>query len=116
MKKLLLRIFLLTQFLLVPLFITGVFADPPGPPGPGGDPLGNGGIPVGGPIEDGIGILLALGLAYGCYKNQPKYTKLIYQADMVLINDCHGFGKKWLEVCILQAGCCPDRILLVQFV
>jgi len=67
MKKSL-RIFLVAQLMLVPLFIAGVFADPPGPPGPGGPPGGSGGIPVGGPIDDGIGILLALGIAYGCYK------------------------------------------------
>ncbi len=39
-------------------------SDVPPPPGPGGGP-GGGGVPVGAPIDDGIGILLALGLAYG---------------------------------------------------
>ena len=34
--------------------------DPPGGGGPGG-----GGVPVGAPIDGGMGILLALGLAYG---------------------------------------------------
>ena len=59
--------FLIVQFMLIELFISSVFADPPGPPGPGGTPT-SGGTPVGAPIDDGIGILLALGIAYGCYK------------------------------------------------
>lgn len=67
MKKALLRISLIALPFLVPLLNSGVFADPPGPPGPGGPP-GGGGLPVGGPVGDGIGILLSLGLAYGCYK------------------------------------------------
>lgn len=37
---------------------------PPPPPG-GGGPGGGGGTPVGAPIDGGMGILLALGLAYG---------------------------------------------------
>jgi hypothetical protein len=69
------RIILLVQFILWPLFMTGVFADPPGPPGPGGDPGSSGGVPVGAPIDDGIGILLALGVAYGCYKIYEIYKK-----------------------------------------
>ena len=68
MKKSLRRIFLVAQLMLMQLFLSGVFADPPGPPGPGGTPIGNGGVPVGAPIDDGIGILFALGIAYGCYK------------------------------------------------
>ncbi|MCX6246899.1 MAG: hypothetical protein NTW10_04125 [Bacteroidetes bacterium] len=68
MKRLPLKIFFVLQLILIPLFISGVFADPPGPPGPGGDPSGNGGVPVGAPIDDGIGILLILGAVYGCYK------------------------------------------------
>ena len=69
MIKSLRRTFLVVQLILVPLFIAGVFADPPGPPNPGGDPGGGGGgTPVGAPIDDGILILLALGITYGCYK------------------------------------------------
>jgi hypothetical protein len=69
MKKSLLRIFLIVQLIVVPLFITGIFADAPAPPPPGGTPVGaGGGTPVGAPIDDGICILLALGIAYGCYK------------------------------------------------
>jgi hypothetical protein len=68
MKKLFRRIFLVAQLITLPLFISGVFADPPGPPNPGGDPSGNGGVPVGAPIDNGIGVLLILGMVYGCYK------------------------------------------------
>ena len=46
-------------------------ADPP--PGPGGNPTGGGGgTPVGAPIDGGLGILLAMGAAYG--------GKKLYQA------------------------------------
>jgi hypothetical protein len=79
MKKALWRMFLLVQLILVPLFISGVFADPPGPPSPGGDPNGNGGVPVGGTegasIDNGVIILLALGLVYGCYKIYEIWKK-----------------------------------------
>jgi hypothetical protein len=68
MKKSILIISIIALLILIPFFITGVFADPPGPPGPGGNPNGGGGIPVGGPIEDGIGVLIALSIAYGSYK------------------------------------------------
>jgi hypothetical protein len=40
-------------------------ADTPPPPPPGGGGPGGGGTPVGAPIDGGMGILLALGLAYG---------------------------------------------------
>jgi hypothetical protein len=62
LRKVLLASFLVTTF----LFSQVVFADPPGPPGPGGDPSG-GGIPVGGPVGDGISILIFLAVAYGSY-------------------------------------------------
>ncbi|MGA2822116.1 MAG: hypothetical protein ABSE72_01165 [Bacteroidales bacterium] len=74
MKRLPLRIFLIAQLIIVPLFITGIFADPPGPPGPGPSPVGPG-PPVGAPIDDGICILLALGIAYGCYKIYEIWKK-----------------------------------------
>ncbi|MCX6280921.1 MAG: hypothetical protein NTU51_03090 [Bacteroidetes bacterium] len=41
-----------------------VLADGPGPPPPPGDPSGHGG-PVGAPIDGGLCILLAIGVAYG---------------------------------------------------
>jgi len=44
-----------------------VFADPPGPPGPGGDP-GGGGLPVGAPIDGAVLVLIGLGVLYGFYK------------------------------------------------
>ena len=68
MKRSIPGISIIALFVLLPLFITGVFADPPGPPGPGGNPIGGGGIPVGGPMEDGIGVLIALSVAYGAFK------------------------------------------------
>jgi hypothetical protein len=77
MKKALWRMFLVVQLIIVPLFITGIFADPPGPPGPGGPPGSNGGNPVGegASIDDGVVILLALGLAYGCFKIYEIWKK-----------------------------------------
>jgi hypothetical protein len=72
MKDLFRRLGLLTLLTLLPLFLTFVYGDPPGPPNPGGDPFGGGtpvgGGPVGGPLGDGLGILLTLALVYGCYK------------------------------------------------
>lgn len=54
------------------LYITpAVLAEDPAPPGgssgPGSTPVGNG-TPVGAPIDGGLGILLAMGAAYGGYK------------------------------------------------
>ena len=77
MRRSLLRISLIFLLILVPLFIAGVFADPPGPPNPGGPPGSNGGVPVGAPIDSGIGVLLALGLIYGCYKIYEIWKKRI---------------------------------------
>jgi len=81
MKKSVLRFLLIAQLFLAPLFITGIFADPPGPPSPGNSPIGNGGSPVGknnmegSPIEDGIGILLVLGITYGAFKVYEIWKK-----------------------------------------
>jgi len=44
------------------------FSDNPGPPDPGGDPSGGGPGPVGAPIDGGLLILLAQGVAYGGWK------------------------------------------------
>ncbi len=42
------------------------YTAPPAPPsGGGGGGPGGGGVPVGAPIDGGLGILVALGLAYG---------------------------------------------------
>ncbi|MCX6245403.1 MAG: hypothetical protein NTU98_11975 [Bacteroidetes bacterium] len=71
MKKTFLRIIFTVQMMLLPIFTASIFADPPGPPSPGGDPnphAGGTGLPVGGPIDDGLGLLLALGIAYGAYR------------------------------------------------
>ena len=54
---------ILFAFLAFPLI---TFSDPPlPPPPPGGGGPGGSGTPVGAPIDGGMGILLALGLAYG---------------------------------------------------
>ncbi len=50
-------------FILLPAFT--LLADSPNPPNPGGDPTGGGNPPVGAPIDGGLGILLAIGAAYG---------------------------------------------------
>lgn len=57
------------HLLLISLFLTASRLLAQGPPNPPGNPNSGGG-PVGGsaPIEGGIGILLALGAAYGSKK------------------------------------------------
>ena len=53
-----------------------VLADGPVPPPPPGNP-GTGGGPVGAPIDGGLGILLAMGAAYGgkkLYQARKKKT------------------------------------------
>jgi hypothetical protein len=66
MKRIISKIVLFATFTLLPGLLT--FADPPNPPGPGGNPVTGGGTPVGAPIDDGMTILLALGIGYGVYK------------------------------------------------
>ncbi|MEI6884876.1 MAG: hypothetical protein WCO02_10335 [Bacteroidota bacterium] len=61
-------------FVLILVFFAPLFtalADPPSPPDPGGSPVSGGGTPVGAPIDGGLGILLAMGAAYG----GRKYVK-----------------------------------------
>jgi len=65
MKRITQRVLLLLLFVILPAVLT--FADPPNPPGPGG-PGTAGGTPVGAPINDGITILVALGIGYAVYK------------------------------------------------
>jgi hypothetical protein len=68
MKKSLPRLFLISLLMLMPVFISGIFAsDPGGPPPPPPDPTG-GGVIVGAPIDDSLLVLIALGAFYGCYK------------------------------------------------
>lgn len=70
MKKSLPRLFLIVILTLLPVFISGIFADDPGgPPGPPPNPGGGGGgVVVGAPIDDSLLVLIALGAFYGCYK------------------------------------------------
>ena len=67
MKKVIKSVFVST-LILIPAFTNYVLADPPSPPGPGGSPSSHGGTPVGAPIDNGILILLILGVIYGAYK------------------------------------------------
>ena len=67
MKKVMRNVLVFTLILL-PTIMNSVFADPPGPPSPGGTPGSQGGVPVGAPIDNGILILLLLGIVYGAYK------------------------------------------------
>jgi hypothetical protein len=60
------KILILSFVFFISLFST--FADPPGPPGPGGDPGTGGGIPVGAPIDNGVIVLLILGVSYAGWK------------------------------------------------
>jgi hypothetical protein len=62
------QIFAIMIFLSIPLWMTA--QDPPHPNG--GNEPGSGNTPVGGPpsapVDGGLGILLAMGLAYGAKK------------------------------------------------
>jgi hypothetical protein len=68
MKITLRKLFLLAPLFLVLVLTTQVFADPPGPPGPGGSPVSGGGTPVGAPVDNDVIILIFLGAMYGLYK------------------------------------------------
>jgi hypothetical protein len=65
MKRITQRVLMFLLFIILPAVLT--FADPPNPPGPGG-PGSPGGTPVGAPINDGLTILVALGIGYAVYK------------------------------------------------
>lgn len=57
---------ILVFFAIVALPLLSISDTPPPPPNGGGSGgPGGGGTPVGAPIDGGMGILLALGLAYG---------------------------------------------------
>ena len=82
MKRILKNIFSTLSLLLIPVLVT--LADPPGPPGPGGNPISNGGTPVGAPIDSGVLVLLALGVIYGAmklYQNNTKKHRTLGEKD-----------------------------------
>jgi hypothetical protein len=91
MKRAILKVLLVAQLIVMPLFLAGVFADPPGPPGPGGDPGSSGGVPVGAPIDNGVVILIGLGLVYGCYKLDVIRRKKITQKEEEQIQSARNF-------------------------
>ena len=62
MKKKIYFSLLIASMMMSPLFTMGQMM---GPEDPGGDPIGEDPIGGGAPIGNGIGILLALGAAYG---------------------------------------------------
>ena len=66
MKKIMKYFLSVLVLIIVPVLVT--LADPPGPPNPGGNPSVNGGTPVGAPIDNGVFVLLALGIIYGAIK------------------------------------------------
>jgi hypothetical protein len=79
MKKMFKKIMILTFIAVLYSMIT--FADPPGPPSPGGDPVSGGGVPVGAPIDTGVIVLLFLGIGYAAWKlytawNEKKQVTL----------------------------------------
>lgn len=62
--------------LLVFLLLTGkLLADPPPPPPPGGHGSAGNQPPVGAPIDGGLGILMAMGAAYGGSKYFKAWKK-----------------------------------------
>lgn len=70
MKKKIFSTMMIAAMLIFPLFTTGQMM---GPEDPGGDPIGEDPIGGGAPIGNGIGILLALGAAYGGKKLYTLY-------------------------------------------
>lgn len=61
------RSIIVFALMIFPAISNLVLGDPPAPPNPGGSPVGTG-TPVGAPVDNGILILLALGVIYGAYK------------------------------------------------
>jgi len=68
----------LAIIIILSLFICGnLKADPPAPPPPDSHGSSNNGPPVGAPIDGGLGILMAMGTAYGARKLwQKRYQKV----------------------------------------
>lgn len=80
MKKVIKSIFV-SALILIPAITNYILADPPSPPGPGGSPSTHGGTPVGAPIDNGIFILLILGVIYGAYKiYESRKAKSVQEA------------------------------------
>lgn len=52
-----------------------LIADPPEPPNPGGNP-GGGGVPVGAPVDDGLIVLLIMGVLFGIYQFYVHWRKI----------------------------------------
>ena len=71
MKKLIIFTVILAVIMLLPEFATDMFAQPVGPPGGvgTGTPIG---APAGVPIDGGLGLLLAAGVAYGGKKLKDR--------------------------------------------
>ncbi len=73
MKKKIVTTLLMSALVILPLFSIGQMGGPDDPGGePGGDPINPGG---GAPIGSGIGILMALGAAYGGKKLYTLYSE-----------------------------------------
>ena len=68
--KTLRKLLLTLAFLMTSIFMLNAIADNPldAPPPPPGGGHGGGGNQNGAPIDGGVGILMALGAAYGTYK------------------------------------------------
>jgi hypothetical protein len=66
MKRITQRALIFFLLTMLPSLLT--FADPPAPPGPGGSPIDNYGVAVGAHLDNGVIILLALGIGYAVYK------------------------------------------------
>jgi len=80
MKKKIISTLTIAALLLFPLFMIGQSTGPGAPGGePGGDPIEPGG---GAPIGNGIGVLLALGAAYG---GKKLYT--LYHNDKEMLEE-----------------------------
>lgn len=72
MKKKIYSTLLISTLMILPLFSIGQMR---GPENPGGDPIGEDPIGGGAPIGSGIGILMALGAAYGGKKLYTLYSE-----------------------------------------
>ncbi len=59
------HLLLTISFIVLSCIFNTIKADPPAPPPPGGHGGGGNQPPVGAPIDGGLGILLAMGAAYG---------------------------------------------------
>jgi hypothetical protein len=95
----------LKNFVLLILFTIGIcitsLADQPNPPDPGGNPIPGGGTPVGAPIDDGVVILIVLGVTYGAYKiyeeiknrKNPNFMKKTFYLILFMMMCNVGFSQ-----------------------